>query len=302
MSRSVLFRYLDSKTLSRMANRPLEPRGLVIGNLAGAHKSPLSGFAVEFAGHREYSPGDDPKHVDWRVYFTRDKYFVKQYELETNFVCHLALDVSKSMRYGEGSEQKLNYASRMAATLGFAVVRQSDKVSLTTFDTHIRGFVPPSNSMSQAARMTQHLDEITPEEKTDLAGCLFQLASRTGRREIVMIFSDFFGDLDSLEDALHRLRYQNHEVVLFQILHHHELTFEFDAMTKFIGLEAAEELLAQPEDLRRGYLEALTHFNDHLEEIAARNRCERVVVDTRRPMHEVLIDYLNRRSQLSRRR
>jgi uncharacterized protein (DUF58 family) len=300
MSRSVLFRYLDPKTLSRMANRPLAPRGLVIGNLAGAHKSPLSGFAVEFAGHREYVPGDDPKHVDWRVYFTREKYFVKQYELETNFVCHLALDVSKSMRYGEGAEQKLEYAARMAATLGFAVVRQSDKVSLTTFDTRIRGFVPPSNSMSQAARMTHHLDEIEAVEKTDLAGCLFQLASRTGRREIVMIFSDFFGDLDTLEDALHRLRYQNHEVVLFQTLHHHELTFEFDAMTKFVGLEATDELLAQPEDLRRGYLDAMSRFNEHLEEIAARNRCERVLVDTSQPIHQVLIDYLNRRSLLNR--
>jgi uncharacterized protein (DUF58 family) len=188
----------------------------------------------------------------------------------------------------------------MAATLGFAVVRQSDKVSLTTFDTRIRGFVPPSNSMSQAARMTHHLDEIEPVEKTDLAGCLFQLAGRTGRREIVMVFSDFFGDLDSLEDALHRLRYQNHEVVLFHVLHRHELTFEFEAMTKFVGLEAAEELLAQPEDLRRGYLEALNRFHEQFEEIAARNRCERVLVDTSQPMHQVLIDYLNRRSLLNR--
>ena len=155
MHQSVLSRYLDPEVLSQVADRQFEPRGLVIGNLAGAHKSPLSGFAVEFAGHREYAPGDDPKHIDWRVYFNRDKYFVKQYEMETNFVCHLLLDISASMRYGEGNQQKLMHASQMATTLGYSIVRQSDKVSLATFDTHVRGFVAPSNSMDQVVRMTR---------------------------------------------------------------------------------------------------------------------------------------------------
>ncbi len=131
---TVLSRYLNPEVLGRMAERHIEPRGLVIGNLAGAHKSPLSGFAVEFAGHREYVPGDDPKHIDWRVYFTRDKYFIKQYEMETNFVCHLILDVSASMRYGDERQQKMLYAAQMATTLGYSIVRQSDKVSLATFD------------------------------------------------------------------------------------------------------------------------------------------------------------------------
>src|SRR5262245_7478499 len=196
MAKSVLSRYLDPDVLSRVADRHLDPKGLVIGNLAGAHKSPLAGFAVEFAGHREYVPGDDPKHVDWRVYFTREKYFVKQYELETNFVCHLVLDVSASMRYGEAREQKLLYAAQMASTLGYSVIHQSDKVSLFTFDNHVRGFVTPSNSMAQVVRMTEHLDEISAVEKTAMADCLNDIAGRLGRREIVMIFSDFFTDLD----------------------------------------------------------------------------------------------------------
>ena len=126
-----------------------------MGNLAGAHKSPLSGFAVEFAGHREYVWGDDPKHIDWRVYFKRQRYFVKQYEMETNLVCHFVLDTSASMRYGDGDEQKLRYAAKMIATLGYAVIRQSDKVSLATFDEEIGGIVPPSNAMPQIIRMTR---------------------------------------------------------------------------------------------------------------------------------------------------
>ena len=300
MNESVLNRYLDPTVLSHVADRPLHPQNLVIGNLAGAHRSPLSGFAVEFASHREYVPGDDPKHVDWRVYFTREKYFVKQYELETNFVCHLILDISASMRYGQDRQQKLLYAAQMASTLGYSVVRQSDKVSLATFDDRVRGFIHPSNSMNQIFRMTQHIDEQKPVEKTDMAACLNDLAGRMGRREIVMIFSDFFGDLDGVEAAIGRMRYNNHEVVLFQVLHHDEITFEFDGMIKFLGLETGDDLLAQTEDLRRGYLAALARYNEQLAEIAQRNRCELIQVDTSRPMSEMFIDYLNRRSAMRR--
>jgi uncharacterized protein (DUF58 family) len=298
--KSILSRYLDPDVLGHVADRHLEPAGLVIGNLAGAHKSPLSGFAVEFAGHREYVPGDDPKHVDWRVYFTREKYFVKQYELETNFVCHLLLDVSASMRYGEDREQKLLYAAQMATMLGYSVIRQSDKVSLLTFDDHVRGFVLPSNSMSQIVRMTEHLDQLQAVEKTAMAACLNDIAARLGRREIVMLFSDFFTNLDELEPVLQRLRYSRHEVVLFQVMHRDELAFELDGMVKFIGLEEPDELLAQTDDLRRGYLAAVKRHNDALGEITQRNGCERVLVDTGRPMSEVLIDYLNKRNVLVR--
>jgi uncharacterized protein (DUF58 family) len=301
MAKSVLSRYLDPEVLSHLGDRHIEPRGLVIGNLAGAHKSPLSGFAVEFAGHREYAPGDDPKHIDWRVYFNRDKYFVKQYELETNFVCHLLLDVSASMRYGEGRQQKLLCAAQMATTLGYAILRQSDKASLATFDSRVRGFVPPSNSMDQILRMTQHLDEIEAVEKTEMGACLNELAGRMGRREIVFLFSDFFANLDEIESAVQRMRYNRHEVVLFQILHHDELEFQFDVMTKFIGLEIPEELLAQPDDLRRGYLQALQRFESRFDQLVERNRCERVLVDTRRPLAETLADYLQRRTRRHRR-
>src|SRR5262249_10131817 len=205
MAKSLLTRYLDPAVLSRIDSRQIEPRGLVLGNLAGAHKSPLSGFAVEFAGHREYVRGDDTRHIDWRLYFKRDKYFVKQYEMETNFVCHLVLDVSASMRYGDGPQQKMLYAAQMATTLGYAVVRQSDQVSLSTFDEVLRGTIAPGNSMAQIVRLTEHLDGIEPVQKTRMPECLIELAGRFGRREIVMIFSDFFTDLAALEAALQRM-------------------------------------------------------------------------------------------------
>ncbi len=302
MSRSVLSRYLNPDVLSRIADRAIEPRGLVLGNLAGAHKSPLAGFAVEFAGHREYVMGDDPKHIDWRLYFNRDRYFIKQYEMETNFVCHLVLDVSASMRYGDEAEQKLLYAAQMAAMLGFSIVRQHDKVSLGTFDDKVRGFVPPSNSMAQVLRMTDHLDEVEPVEKTRMAECLNELAGRMQRREIVMIFSDFLTDLNVLEPALQQLRYHKHEVVLFHVLHHDEWTFDLDGMIKFKGLETPEdEFLTQTEDIRAGYLKVVEEFRHRFDQLCQRNLIEKVEVDTRRNMAEVLIDYLNQRSLVGRR-
>jgi uncharacterized protein (DUF58 family) len=287
---------LDADVLARVADRQFEPRALVMGNLAGHHRSPMSGFAVEFAGHREYAPGDDPKHIDWRVYFNRDKYFIKQYEMETNFVCHLVLDVSASMRYGDGPRQKLNYAARLVTTLGYSIVRQSDKVSLAIFDDRIRTVVPPGNSMAQIVRITECLDQAKPVEKTRMAECLTELVGRTRRREIVVIASDFFTDLDALEGALQRMRYQKHEVVLFQIMHHDELTFDLEGMIKFVGLEVPEELLTRPDDLRAAYLAAVERFNGRLADLCYRNHVERVLVDTDRPLGEVLVDYLNQRS------
>ena len=153
--------------------------------------------------------------------------------------------------------------------------------------------------MGQIVRMTNHLDQLNPVEKTNFSDCLNELANRMGRREIVMIFSDFFGDLTSVENAVHRLRYQKHEVVLFQILHHDELAFEFDGMVKFVGLEIPDELLTQPEELRQAYLEAFGKYQRTLEELSQQNGCELVQVDTSRPMGELFIDYLHQRSRIT---
>ena len=300
MAKSILSRYIDAEVLGKVQGTPVKPRGLVMGNLAGAHKSPLHGFAVEFAGHREYVIGDDTRHIDWRVFYKRDKYFIKQYEMETNFTAHLVLDVSASMRYGEEKQQKMLYAAQMLTTLGYSIIKQSDRVSLSTFDEKVRGYVPPGNSMAQVQRMTEHLDEIEPKEKTDMAECLSEVAGRTGRREIIMIFSDFFTDLDDLEKVLQRFRYQQHEVVLFQVLHHDELAFNFDGMIKFIGLEVPDEILMQPSELRKAYLAALNRFNDRFEEICQANKVERLLVDTSTGMGEFLFDYLNTRGLVRR--
>jgi uncharacterized protein (DUF58 family) len=301
MAEPVLSKYIRPEVLNRLAHLEFRPRQLVEGTLAGAHKSPFHGFSVEFEGHREYVPGDDLRHLDWKVYYRHDRHMVKQYEMETNLVAHLLLDISASMRYGQGDRQKLLYASRMAVALAHLIVEQLDKVSLALFDQGLREVLAPSNTTAQIIRMVELLDRTQPVEKTGIGAALTELAGRIKRRGIVIILSDLFVDLDDLERSLQRLRFDRQEVVLFQVLDHDEIHFELDGMIRFRGLEDLSDLLTRPEDVRAAYLEAFNRFNDRLARVCESNRCERLVCDTSRPMEELFADYLQKRSLIRRR-
>jgi len=300
VAHGVLARYLDSQALDRISRQRWEPRGLVQGNLAGGHRSSLSGFAVEFVGHRQYVWGDDPKHIDWRVYFNRDRLVVKQYAMETNLVCHFVLDASASMRYGEGDQQKLLYASRLAITLAYFILGQGDKVSLAVFDDQLRRVIPPSSSPAQLVRMSNYLDSLEPREKTHVGPALTELGKHFQRREIVVVLSDFLCDLADLETAIQEWRYRRHEVVLMQVLHHDELAFDFHGPIKFVGLELLQELLTRPDELRSAYLCALGDFQEQLVTACRRNSTEYLLVDTSRSPADVLADYLMQRSRTPR--
>jgi uncharacterized protein (DUF58 family) len=288
-------KYIRPEVLTRIARIKFEPNQLVEGTLAGAHRSPFHGFAIEFAGHRDYVPGDDVRHLDWKVYYRHRKYLIKQYEMDTNLVCHLMLDVSASMRYGEGDSQKLLYAARMAVTLANLIVEQSDRVSLTTFDERVVNSLAPSNSLAQLINMSELLDEVEPVKKTHIGPSIMDLAARAGRRAIIVILSDFFVDLDDLNDAVQRLCYDDHEVVLMQVLHNDEIEFDMPGTIRFVGLEDGTEIDARPDDTRKSYLDAMKQFNDRLEDIANANQCERLVCNTSRDMAELFADYLNSR-------
>jgi uncharacterized protein (DUF58 family) len=293
---AILSKYLQPEVLTQISRIKFEPRQLVEGTLAGAHRSPFNGFAIEFAGHRDYVPGDDVRHLDWKVYYRQRKYLIKQYEMDTNLVCHLMLDVSASMRYGEGDTQKLLYASRMAVTLANLIVQQSDRVSLTSFDEKVVDALAPSNSFAQVINMGELLDQVKPYNKTRIGQSLIDLAARAGRRAIVVVLSDFFVDLDDLKDAVQRLRYDEHEVVLMQVLHNDEIEFNLPGMVRFLGLEEDSEILARPDDMRASYLNTLKKFNDRLQSIADGNQCEHLVCNTSHNMAELFADYLHTRS------
>src|SRR5437879_8306337 len=219
--------YLDPLALAKVRSLELQARLIVEGYLSGMHKSPYHGFSVEFAQHREYVPGDDIKHVDWKVYGRTGRFFLKQYEEETNLVCWLLLDISESMQYRSSEVSKYDYACMVAAALAYLILHQQDSVGLVTFDDQVRKFLRPSSQPSHLKDLIQIMNLGATREKTRLAPLFHDLAERINRRALVVIISDLFDEIADLMTGFQHLRYNRHEVVVFHVLDAAELDFPF---------------------------------------------------------------------------
>jgi uncharacterized protein (DUF58 family) len=290
---SLLAKYLDPELLASLAARRREPLASAAGNLAGMHRSNNSGFALEFVSHRPYAPGDDTRYLDWRVYYRRQRYLVKQYRLETNTTCHLVLDASGSMAVGTGGEQKLAYAARLAATLAWWMVQRGDKVSLAACDRDVRVWLPPAGGPAHVLNLCALLEQISASGPTDAAACFTALAPRFGRRATILYFGDLLGDLPSLAAAIQRLRFDEHTVALFQILHRWERHFEIDGQVRFAGLEGEPAIDCAASDVRQAYLAALAAHQQELAGMCARLQVEHVVAETSRPASQILATVLD---------
>jgi len=288
-------RYLDPLTLAKVHGLELQARLVVEGYLSGMHKSPYHGFSVEFAQHREYVPGDDIKHIDWKVYGRTGRFFLKQYDEDTNLVCWLLLDVSDSMRYGSGQVTKYDYASMAAASLAYLVLQQSDSVGLVTFDNQVRQFMKPSSQPSQLKEMIRVMNHGTTQAKTRMAPLLHDLAERINRRSIIFLISDLFDEVPELLLGLKHLRHKRHEVVLWHVLDAYELTFPFQEATLFRGLEEYPPLLTDPRSLRQGYLDQVGQFVDELERGCRNQNIDYVQLRTDTRLDVALSSYLARR-------
>jgi uncharacterized protein (DUF58 family) len=288
-------RYLDPVALAKVGSLELQARLVVEGYLSGMHKSPYHGFSVEFAQHREYVPGDDIKHVDWKVYGRTGRFYLKQYEEETNLVCWLLLDASESMRYGSGAVTKYDYACMAAASLGYLVLHQADSAGLVTFDNQVRTFLKPSSQPSHLKEMVALMNRGASGEKTDMAALFHDLAERLTRRSIVMILSDLFDDPERVLAGLQHLRYKRHEVVILHTVDPAELEFPFQEATLFRGLEQFPELLTDPRSLRQGYLEQIGDFLTTLKRGCRGMNIDYVEMRTDRPLGVALSSYLAHR-------
>lgn len=295
MKNKALARYLHPQVIAEVGGFEFNPKGLVEGSQAGAHKSPFHGFSVEFAGHREYIPGDDPKHIDWVVYYKRERYMIKQYEAETNLVAQILMDVSESMKFASGEISKKDYACYLATSLIYLVTKARDKAGLAMFDENVTNYIPPSNSLSSVYKISKILEDVELRKKTDISRPLMEFASLCGHRQIVILISDFLTDLDRLGEGLSRLRFNNHEIVLFHVLDNAELTFPLEGRVKFKGLEGYPELLMTPKQIRKAYLKKIEEHNARLREICDRNQAEYVLADTSRPVQELLYGYMTSR-------
>jgi uncharacterized protein (DUF58 family) len=257
-------RYLDPLTLAKVRSLELQARLIVEGYLSGLHKSPYHGFSVEFAQHREYVPGDDIRHVDWKVFGRTERYFLKQYEEETNLVCWLLLDVSESMQYRSAEVSKYDYACMVSAALAYLILHQQDSVGLVTFDDRVRHFLRPSSQPSHLTEIVNIMNRGAEREKTRLAPIFHDLAERIVHRSLIMILSDLFDEPADLLAGLKHLRHKRHEVVVFHVLDAAEMDFPFQEATLFRGLEQYPELLTDPRALRRGYLAEVEAFVTHI--------------------------------------
>jgi uncharacterized protein (DUF58 family) len=264
----------DPTVLSRIDRLELEARQVVEGYLSGRHRSPRHGFAVEFAQHREYAPGDDIKHIDWKVYGRTERFHLKQYEQETNLVAWLLLDASESMSYGSGSRTKYDLACSAAAAMAYLVLQQTDSVGMATLAGEARAFLRPSGQITQLREACRAMVEGPYAGPAMLGKILNEQAGRTGRRGIAFIFSDLLDDVADLLAGLQHLRYQKHEVVVFHTLDAAELDFPFRHTTLFHGMEGLPEILTDPPGIRDSYLKAL---NSHI--AAVETGCRAMEID-----------------------
>jgi uncharacterized protein (DUF58 family) len=253
-------KYLDPLVLAKVRSLELKARLIVEGYLSGMHKSPYHGFSVEFAQHREYVPGDDIKHIDWKVYGRTGRFYLKQYEEETNLVLWILLDTSESMRYGSGPVTKYDYACMTAAALAYLTIHQTDSVGFVTFDSQVRSFLKPSSQPSHLKEIVHLMNRGCGDQKTSLAPIFHDLAERINRRSILVLISDLFDEPATILAGLKHLRYKRHEVAVMNVMDAAEMDFPFQEATLFRGLEQYPELLTDPRSLRDGYLAEVDAF------------------------------------------
>ena len=290
---------LDPQAISRAEALGLNARYIVEGYMAGEHKSPYRGFAVEFAQHREYTHGDDPRHLDWKVLGRTDRYYIKQYEQETNYVAHLLLDGSESMKYGSGKLTKLHYAKVLAACLAYLILHQRDAAALALFDTTVRDYAPRSDNLASIHHLMAKLAAFEPREQTQIGAVLHDMARQLRRKGIVIIISDLFDDEQTVLEGIQHLRFGGNEVIVFQVMDPYELEFPFNGLVEFDGLEQLPKILTRPAEIRKTYLAEVEAFRRRLREGCERNQCHYVMVNTAQPWHELLSAYLafRRRTQ-----
>lgn len=295
-------RYLDPKTLTKISRLDIIARLVVEGFVTGLHRSPYHGFSVEFAEYREYVPGDDIKHIDWKVYGRSDRYYIKQYEEETNLTATILVDGSESMRFRSQDDlpSKLDYACYLAASLTYLILRQRDSVGLVTFDDQVRTFVPPASSASHRNLVIDALTQITPRERTSLGPVLHSMAERVRRKGLVVIISDLLDDPAAVLSGLRHFRHRRHEVIVFHVLDPAERRFPFQSMTRFRGLEALGELICDAGALRQAYLEELEQYVSELRHGCRQDRVDYVPIDTSTPLDVALTSYLATRSGMKR--
>jgi uncharacterized protein (DUF58 family) len=293
------YRYLDPETIMRLGHLNIVARSAVEGFISGLHRSPHHGFSVEFSEHRPYTPGDELRHLDWVAYAKTDRFYVKQYEQETNLRCYILLDCSGSMNYASGKGlTKLEYGSFLAATMAYLMTRQQDVVGLVAFDHEIRLHMPPAGSPAHVNEMCNRLEHLATGKVTRLAKPFHDLAEMIKRRGLIIVISDLYDEESEVIKALRHFRHKKHGLILFHIFDAAELEFPFSKLTQFVDLETNERYQVEPKAVREAYLTELRAFIDRYKKACSDSDTEYVLTDTSVPYDFLLRSYLARRQMM----
>jgi len=290
-------KYLKPEVIRQISRLDLRAQFIVKGFLQGLHASPFHGFSVEFSEHRKYTPGDDPKDIDWLVYAKTDKYYVKKFEAETNITGYLVMDLSRSMGYTYRQElTKFDYAICLAAALAYLMIHQQDPVGLLTFDEKIRASLPPRSKRSHLGDLLGLLANLKPQGKTDIAQSLTQVAAMLRHASLVMVFSDLLVEPEPVLQALHRLRHGGHDVILFHVLDEAEVRFPFDGMVELEEPESRERLALDAAGFRQDYFDELDAMRETYRRDCYQSGVDYVALDTSMQFDKALTEYLVSRS------
>ena len=287
--------FLHPEAIKRIARLDLRARYVVEGFLSGMHRSPYFGQSIEFRQHRQYTYGDDLRYVDWKVWAKQDRYYVKQFEEETNLRCTLLVDVSGSMRYGKGPMNKYEYGCSIAASLAYLLLRQQDAVGCVAFDDAVRMTVPLRTKRNHLDSILQAMETCSPRNKTNLYQILRNVAENYPRRGLMVLVSDLLVGREGLFQGLRLLRSRGHDILVFHVLDDDELDFPFTGPTRFEGMETADQLRCNPRALREGYLTALNGYLEEVRQGCTRHQADYVQLRTSQPLDAALAAYLSNR-------
>lgn len=291
-------KYLDPQFLARIGNLELIARTVVEGFITGLHKSPFHGFSVEFSQHRPYMPGDALRFVDWKVYARTDRFYIKQFEEETNLRCYIVLDVSKSMAFKSGNVSKWMYASYLALALAYLLFHQRDATGLVLFDSDIRLQMPPRSMGSYLREMITQIERVQMGNDTSVGKVLHQIADQFRRKGLIIVISDFLDDPQEIIKGLKHFRYDKHDVLAFHILDRQEADFDFSGNAMFKDLESGDKIKTQPFFIRQQYRQRFQAFLKYLQSETSKNSIDYQQIFTDEPLNIALTKFLSKRKRL----
>jgi uncharacterized protein (DUF58 family) len=291
--------YLIPEVLSKLSNLEIIAKMVVEGFIIGLHKSPFHGFSVEFSQHRPYNPGDSLKYIDWKVFGRTDRYYIKQFEEETNLKAMILLDVSNSMSYSSGKITKLDYGKYLAASLSYIMLLQRDAVGMSLFDNKIQQYIPPRSVKSYLRPILKQLETIQPGIDTNISQVLHKIADRIKRRGLIILISDLLDEPEKVLSSLRHFRHNKHEVLIFHILDPLEVSFKFEGDIQFEDLESGENIRTFPWYIQNEYRNEINEFIAYYKKNCLENRIDYQLIETSKSFDNALLEYLVKRKLLT---